>query len=296
MIVDNIVIRKVLGIDIPGEVKCGYLGLVNSPHPSTLTFLDDSQYVNALNANPNITAVFVTADMAEAIHEESIVLIVCDDPRYNFYSLYNSVEEQRYKRIRTTIHPTAEVHSSAHVAEYNVVIGENSKIEANATILPDVIIGSDCIVQAGAVVGSIGYEHKVTKSGTIPVFHGGKVRIGNNVEIGAGCCIDKGFSHRDTIIGSGIKFDNLIHIAHAVHIGANCFIICGAIICGSVTIGKKVWIGPNSTISNGITIGDGAIISIGSVVVKDVGAGERVTGNFAVPHWKFISFIKGMAK
>jgi UDP-3-O-[3-hydroxymyristoyl] glucosamine N-acyltransferase len=66
------------------------------------------------------------------------------------------------------------------------------------------------------------------------------------------------------------------------------------VLAGSVRLGNDVWIGPNSTISNGVTVGDGAKVSLGAVVTRDVPAGARVTGNFAVDHEKFLGFLKSI--
>jgi len=65
-------------------------------------------------------------------------------------------------------------------------------------------------------------------------------------------------------------------------------------ISGNVRVGNDVWIGPSAAISNGITIGDNCWVSLGSVVTKDVQAGSRVSGNFAIDHEKFIQFIKSI--
>jgi UDP-3-O-[3-hydroxymyristoyl] glucosamine N-acyltransferase len=77
-----------------------------------------------------------------------------------------------------------------------------------------------------------------------------------------------------------------VHVAHNTVIGANCRVVAGAVICGSCQIGDEVWVGPNAVISHGLTVGDGAYVCLGSIVVSNVPAGQKVSGNFAVEHAK----------
>ena len=83
-------------------------------------------------------------------------------------------------------------------------------------ILGSAIIGENCIIRAGAIIGASGFEHKRTSKGILSVMHDGRVRIANEVEIGADTNIAKGFYGRDTIIGDQTKIDALVHVAHAV--------------------------------------------------------------------------------
>jgi len=158
--------------------------------------------------------------------------------------------------------------------------------------LKDVVIKSGAIIRAGAVVGVDGYEHKRTSKGILTVAHDGKAIIGENAEVGVNSNIVKGFSYRDTVVGSETKIDALVHYAHGAQCGSRCMIVASAMVAGHVTIGDDVWIGPNASISNRISIGDGAFVSLGSVVVQDVPAGTKVTGNFAIPHVRFIRNLK----
>jgi UDP-3-O-[3-hydroxymyristoyl] glucosamine N-acyltransferase len=172
-----------------------------------------------------------------------------------------------------------------------VEIADNVIIEPNVTILPDVTIGKNCIIRAGAVLGSEGFEHKRTKFGILPVFHDGKVIVGDDVEIGANTCVDKGFAWRNTSIGNQTKIDNLVHIGHGAQVGEKCLITaCSQI--GASDIGDNVWVGPNANILSQHSIGNSAVITVGAVVTTDVAPGKRVTGNFAIDHQKFIKFIK----
>jgi UDP-3-O-[3-hydroxymyristoyl] glucosamine N-acyltransferase len=162
----------------------------------------------------------------------------------------------------------------------------------NATILPDVVIGNNCYIKSGAVVGSEGFELKRTTQGILNVLHDGKVIIGNDVKVGANSAIHKGFSFRHTVIADDVKIDDLVYIAHAVHIGKGCFLIGNSMISGSTTLKENIWVGPGVTVSSGLIIESNAFLTIGSVVTRNVGKDEKVTGNFAIPHDKFLEDLK----
>lgn len=285
-------INKQLGVSVNLRKSKYHLGLSNSQLEDTISFCDNQKFLKEIEENKNITAVFATEDISNLFLRPDLELIKVADPRYHFFCLLNEIAREQYKKFENEIHPSAKIHKQAFVAENNIKIGSNTIIEPNVTILADVEIGNDCIIRSGSVLGSEGFEFKRTSKGILPVFHDGKVIIRNNVEIGACTCIDKGFSFRDTIINDSVKIDNLVHIAHGVHIGENSFIIACSMIAGSVNIGKNVWISPNSNIAPGLTIGDGAFVSLASVVTKNVSEGQQVTGNFAIPHEKFIKNFK----
>jgi UDP-3-O-[3-hydroxymyristoyl] glucosamine N-acyltransferase len=266
------------------------LGPVNSTHSATLSFIDDSKYLDQLNANHNITGVFAEKALASRIIGKSLLLV--SDPRYYFFTLFNDLAVRNAVKFESRISGKALIHPKASVSDHNVIIGDNTVIGPNVSILPDVEIGRDCVIQAGAVIGSVGFEYKRTSRGIVPVVHDGKVIIGDKVEVGANTTIDKGFSFRNTIIGDETKLDNLVYVAHAVHIGRGCFVVASAALMGSVTVGEKVWIGPHVTVVPGLTVNDRAFVSVGSVVTKNVEAGLHVTGNFAIPHKVFLDNLK----
>lgn len=292
--IDNLILQEALDILIEGKIFFKTLGMTNSEKENTLTFCDTEKFVEDINNNPNINGVFITECLTQLITRNDVIIYKVSDPRHDFYTLYNYVAKKNYIKKPNVIHSTAKIHPRAYIADYNVEIGKNVIIEPNACILADVIIGDNCIIQPGACIGSFGYEYKRTSKGIISVFHDGKVIIGNQVEIGANTCIDKGFSFRNTIIGDNNKIDNLIHIAHGVQTGSNNFIIACSMVAGSVTIKNNVWIGPNSSITPQITVHNNAFVTLGSVVTKNVEEGKTVSGNFAIEHKKFLSFLKSI--
>tara|TARA_B110000285_G_scaffold228681_1_gene292022 strand:+ start:1306 stop:2190 length:885 start_codon:yes stop_codon:yes gene_type:complete len=288
--INNVSLKKYTGLGCDDLFECDYFGMANAVLPNTIAFIDEEKYVEQLNSNKNIEVVICTEELRGKIHNKTVVF--CDDPRYDFYTFYNEIIERNAVRVETEISSSAIIDPKAHVSDYNVKIGPNTYVGPNASILPDVEIGSNCYIKAGAVVGSEGFELKRTKKGIINVLHDGKVFIGNDVKIGANTIIHKGFSFRHTVIADDVKVDDLVYIAHSAHIGKGCFLIGNCMISGSATLKENIWVGPGVTISNGLTIGNNAYLTIGSVVTKDVKDGGKVTGNFAIPHETFMKNLK----
>lgn len=187
------------------------------------------------------------------------------------------------------IHPTcviaksAELHSSVSVSpnvvvEKDVVIGEGSIIEANVVIGRGTQIGNNVLIKSGTIIGGSGFGYvKQIDDSYEHLPHYGNVIIKDEVHIGSNTCIDRG-SLSDTIIEKGVKIDNLVHIAHNVHIGENSLIIACSLIAGSVTIGKNSWVAPSVTVRNAVSIGDNTVIGLGSVVTGNIPPNETYLG------------------
>lgn len=291
--IDKNSLSDCLGIYLTNDVFFKCLGYTNSKKENTLSFCDNKKYITDIDNNPNIRGVFVTEHLSQLIMRKDILILRVEDPRYNFYTLYNYISKLNYIKKANLIHPTAKIHPNAYIGEFNIEIGENVVIEPNACVLEDVYIGDNSRILPGAVIGTEGFEQKVTTKGILTVAHHGKVIIKSNVEIGSNSCVAKGmYMFGDTIIDDYTKINTLVRVAHCVRIGKNCLIHGCVSISGSVVVSDDAWIGPNSTISNGLIIGKNARVSIGAVVTKDVLDNTSVSGNFAVEHSKFLQFIK----
>lgn len=290
--IDNAVLEKCLDIKIDKEIFFDSLSLVDSKKKNSLTFIDQEHFIEKLLGNDNISGVLINSALSKNIDSSKIHIIICDDPRYNFFKLYNYLALINKVIFETRIDSTAKIAPDCSISKNNVIIGQNVIVEPNVTIYSDVYIGDNCILKAGCVLGCDGYELKRTSKGILSVIHDGKLIIKDNVYIGNNSTVYKGFSYRDTIIGEDTKIDNLVYIAHSVHIGKSCFIVGNAMVSGSTTIDDNVWIGPGSTISNQIIISKNSDVSIGSIVTKNVSENEKVSGNFAIKHSKFIKFLK----
>ncbi|MBY5990667.1 UDP-3-O-(3-hydroxymyristoyl)glucosamine N-acyltransferase [Ferrimonas balearica] len=139
-------------------------------------------------------------------------------------------------------------------------IGAGTKLWANVTLYHEVIIGRDCLLHSGVVVGSDGFGYANEKGQWVKIPQLGSVRVADGVEIGANTCIDRG-ALDDTLIEEGVILDNLVQIAHNDVIGAHTAIAGATVLAGSTKIGKYCIIGGNSAIAGHLTIADGTHIS-----------------------------------
>ena len=169
----------------------------------------------------------------------------------------------------------------------NCVIGNNVQIGKNAIIknlvnITNSYIGDNFIAQTGAKIGQDGFGFAHNQGVNYKILQLGTIKIGNDVEVGANSCIDRG-AIEDTVIGNQVKLDNFVQIAHNVEIGDGTVIAGAAVVAGSTKIGRFCQIGGNASISGHITIGDGAKIAGASGVVKSVDPIQSVGGLPAVP-------------
>lgn len=259
---------------------------------AALTFLAKEKFLPDI-AVEGVAGVICPPELAEAIPPEK-GLLVTDDPKFAFYVLHNHwVDRQPKEQIPTVIGKNASISPEAYIAPYNVVIGDDVVIEPGAVIQEHVTIGDRVWICAGTMIGIRSFSPARYRDQAIMLKDCGRTVIDDDVEICAQCGIAQGILKEDvTYLGKGVKLDNMIHVGHGTQLGARTFVAAGAQIAGNVEIGEDVWIGVNATISNRIRIGDRARVSLGAVVTKHVPAGETVSGNFAIPHKKFLENLK----
>lgn len=187
----------------------------------------------------------------------------------------------------------AEIGDGAEIAAHCFVgaeakLGENCRLHPRVVIYSDSVLGRGVVVHAGTVIGSegFGYVFGEGKHWKFPQIGG--VEIGDDVEIGSNCTIDRG-SLGVTRIGAGCKLDNLVHVAHNVVIGEHTVIAAQTGISGSVEIGHHVVMGGQVGIADKCRIGDGAILGAqaGIPTGKAIPAGQTVWGTPARPLEKF---------
>ena len=171
--------------------------------------------------------------------------------------------------------------SSGAVIGRHVTIGRGCFIGPNV-VLQHCCIGDDVILHSGVCIGQDGFGFAMGPLGHLKVPQLGRVIIQDNVEMGAGTCVDRG-TNRDTVIGEGTKIDNQVQIGHNVQIGRNCVIVAQVALAGSCTLGDFVVIGGQTGVIGHVTVGDGAQIAGVSAVHGDVPAGARWGGVPAKP-------------
>ncbi len=207
-----------------------------------------------------------------------------------------------------SLHPSAWIAQGAFVGE-NVKIAENAKIHAGVTLMSgvsvgenteifpgttiyrNVKIGNNVRIHANCVIGADGFGYNFSKGVHHKVWHMGSVVIEDDVEVGAGTCIDSG-TFSPTKIGRGSKIDNQVQVGHNCRLGMG-VVLCGQVgIGGSTIIGDFTVLGGAAMVANGIKIGKGVQIAGGSGVTANIGDGE-VVGGFPARNIK--EWMKGVA-
>lgn len=163
------------------------------------------------------------------------------------------------------------------VIEHGASIGARTFIHAKAVIGYNCLIGEDCEIHANTTIGSDGFGFHSTKTGHTKIPQIGNVRIGNRVEIGANCSVDRA-TIGSTVIEEGCKLDNLCHIAHNCRLGAHGLYAGGFFAAGSATIGKFFVAGGNVAVTDHVTITDHVQLGGRSVVTKDIIKSGAYTG------------------
>ncbi|MDX2047292.1 MAG: UDP-3-O-(3-hydroxymyristoyl)glucosamine N-acyltransferase [Chitinophagaceae bacterium] len=163
---------------------------------------------------------------------------------------------------------------------HHVTVGKNSMVYPNVTILDHCVIGDNVIIQSGTVIGSDAFYYNTKKDRELwykKMESCGRVVIEDNVEIGAGCTIDRGVSH-DTIIGKGTKIDNLVHIGHDTVTGRNCLFAGQVGIAGAVNIEDGVVLWGQVGVSKTLTIGTNAVVLAQSGIPSSLEGGKTYFG------------------
>jgi UDP-3-O-[3-hydroxymyristoyl] glucosamine N-acyltransferase len=196
------------------------------------------------------------------------------------------VDEGAWIAVDAHIHPAARIEAGVRVAsgavvedgcwlETGVVVGAGVRLGAGCHLFPGVKvyagvqIGPNCSIHANAVIGADGFGFAPDGDAYLKIPHIGGVRIGRDVEIGANSCIDRGVM-ADTVIGDGVKIDNLVQIGHNVRIGEHTVIAGQTGVSGSTTIGAHCRIGGQVGFAGHIRIADGCIIAGQSAITHDL--------------------------
>jgi UDP-3-O-[3-hydroxymyristoyl] glucosamine N-acyltransferase len=225
-----------------------------------------------------------TADLPE---NDQVNIVVVPNAR----AAFRQVLEAFFKKERINgIHPTAIIHpgitlnDDCYVGAYVVIeedcrigkgvsVGHHTVISSHTVLEDEVMIGTHCSI------GGDGFGYEKDEAGHYrQIPHMGYVHLKTGVDVGNHVCIDRG-TLGATMIGEYCRIDNGVHIAHNVQIGRDTLVIAQAMIAGSCEIGNDVWIAPCAAILNKIKVADGARIGMGSIVFRDVNAGETVMGN-----------------
>lgn len=276
--------------ELAGLISCEFTGPeghtvtgINEIHmvePGDLVFVDHPKYYDkALNSAA--TTILINKEVAAPAGKG---LIFSDDPfrDYNwltrhftpFQPLAKNISESATIGEGTIIQPGA-------VVGNNVTIGKNCLIQSGAIIYHDCHIGDDAIIHAGVVLGADAFYFQKREGGFQKMHSCGRVIVGDRVEIGAACTIDRGVSG-DTTIGDGTKMDNMIHIGHDTVIGKDCLIAAQVGISGCTKIGNDVTIWGQVGITANVVVEDGVTVGAQSGVNRNLEAGKLYFGSPAI--------------
>ena len=264
---------KVIG---NGDAVVSNLASIKNANSKSITFLSNPKYSNFLET---------TSAIAVVVHESIVIkegmnYLQSDDPYAVFAKLSSIFKKQDPDKDLPLIHPSAVISPSSNIGKNvtlgaNVVIGhdciidDNVIIKSNVSLVQDVHIGENSIIHSNSILGSDGFGYAPSKAGYIKIEQLGKLIIGSNVEIGAGCSIDRG-ALDNTEIHDGVKLDNQVHIAHNVIIGKDSAIAACCAIAGSSVIGKNFQMGGLSGVLGHLSICDDVIIGAHTLITKNI--------------------------
>lgn len=284
-----------LGREFAGNPEYLVLGIneIHKVSQGDLTFVDHPKYYQkALNS---AATTIIINQIMEA--PEGKTLIFSEDPFADYVSL-----ARKYAPFRPAsglISPSASIGEGTVIQPgafigNEVIIGKNCIIHSNVSIYDRTIIGDDVIIHSNSVIGADAYYFQRKPEGYRKLESCGKVIIGDRVEIGALCSIDKGVSG-DTLIGAGTKFDNHVQVGHDTSIGSNCLIGAHSAIAGVTCIEDDVILWAKVVVNKDITVGKGAIVLATSGLDKSIPGGKTYFGSPAIEarkKWKELAALK----
>ena len=269
-----------LGGELCGDAQRLIEGIapLESATSSQLAFLSNPRYASQLAATQAGCVIVSPAQRDAAIARGDC--IVATDPYLYFARVTRLWKQQAGPRSGPPVHPSAVIDPEAVidptasvgalcVIERGARIGAGTVLKAHVVVGEGCVIGARCILHPGVVIGADGFGFAPHEGAWEKIEQLGAVRIGNDVEVGANTCIDRG-ALADTVIEDGVKLDNLIQVGHNTRIGAHTAIAGCTGIAGSANIGSHCTIGGAAMILGHLTIGDHVNISAGSFVSRSI--------------------------
>lgn len=201
-----------------------------------------------------------------------------------------------WSSFESLIDPTATIHPTAFVENHDVVIGSGTIIGPFSYVGKRSLIGENCRIGSHCTIGWESFELDANKDEPDVLAHVGGVKIEDHVEMLSHCTVARCAFGGFTQIDRYAKFDSHILVAHDAHIGERVRIAAGVTICGRVEVGNQAYLAPGSVISNGVQLGELCEVSIGAVVARNVAPGQKVSGNFAMPHTRWMKMMANAAR
>ncbi|MCX7338110.1 MAG: UDP-3-O-(3-hydroxymyristoyl)glucosamine N-acyltransferase [Alphaproteobacteria bacterium] len=303
-------ICEILGISPPKAPELTPLfddvSPLDSAEPSHVSCFHNAKYLTDLQ-HTKAGLCIVSAEHAHHVPPTTIALVI-----QNPYRAYGKIAQQFYSVAsgggfiseKASISKSAQIGLNCTIGDFvtigdDVVIGDGCQIKSFTSIESGCILGNNCVLESnvtishsilgndvfikpGAKIGQPGFGFHMDAAGHFDIPQLGQVVIRNNVHIGANTTIDRG-SLVDTVIGNGVRIDNLVQIAHNVVVGDNSVLVAQAGIAGSSKLGQFVIVAGQVGIAGHLTIGDGARIAAQSGIMKNIAKGETIAGAPGIP-------------
>jgi UDP-3-O-[3-hydroxymyristoyl] glucosamine N-acyltransferase len=299
-----------LGGELIGDpsLRITRIGPLEGATPSTISFLSNPRYQSQL-AQSQAGCVIVAPALREAAAARGAAIVLAD-PYLGFARLTQWWAARTRPPASPGVHPSAVVDPTASLGR-DVSIGPLAVIESGAAIADGAVIGAHTVVGAGAsvgaatrlaarvvlghgcrigargivhsgvVIGADGFGFAPTEGRWEKIEQLGNVRIGDDVEIGANTCIDRG-ALDDTVVEDGVKLDNLIQIGHNVRVGAHTAMAGCVGVAGSAVIGAHCTLGGGAIVLGHLTLADHVHISAASVVMRSISKPGQYSGVFPI--------------
>ena len=281
-----------LGGELHGDASLQIEGLAPLEIASAqqLSFLSHPKYQRQLAAS-KAACVIVDPQMGPLALARGACIVV-DQPYLYFARVTQLWKKHSGRGVPAAVHPSAVidpqafVHPRARIGPLCVVergarIGAYTELKSRVTVGENCSLGERCLVHPGVVIGADGFGFAPNAGAWEKIEQLGAVRIGNDVEIGANTCIDRG-ALQDTVIEDGVKLDNLIQIGHNVRVGKHTAMAGCAGVAGSATIGAHCTIGGGAIVLGHLALADHVNISAASVVTRSIVKPGHYTGMFPI--------------
>jgi UDP-3-O-[3-hydroxymyristoyl] glucosamine N-acyltransferase len=298
-----------LGGDLRGgDLSVDRLAPLDTAGPGALSFVSHARYAKLLEQT-QASALIVPPTLADQALANGPCIVV--DDVYHYFALLTQYWRAKSAPVLSAfVHPSAVVEPTAsvgegvyvgpfvHVAsgatvgngvrldahvviESNAHVGTGTHLHARVTVSERCRVGERCVVHSGAVIGADGFGFAPHAGQWVKIEQLGAVHIGNDVEIGANTCIDRG-ALDDTVIEDGVKLDNLVQIGHNVHIGAHTALAGCAGVAGSARIGAHCTVGGGAVVLGHLSLADHVHISAASVVTRSIRQPGHYSGVFPI--------------
>ena len=301
---------RALGGELIGDpgLSINRLAPLASAQAGELAFVAQARYANQM-ASTQASALIVPPALRDVAQTRG-ACIVTPDPYLYFARLtqwwraqHAPVEPPRVDPL-ASIHPLAQVDALADVGPFVVIganarvargarigahavigagasVGEDSMLHAHVTLGESCHVGARCILHSGVVIGADGFGFAPYEGRWVKIEQLGAVRIGNEVEIGANTCIDRG-ALDDTVIEDGVKLDNLVQIGHNVRVGRHSAMAGCVGVAGSATIGAHCTVGGGGIVLGHLTLADHVHVSASTTVTRSLNRPGQYTGMFPI--------------